>query len=288
MTPNRASEPEATERLASRICGDEITAFDYRTGRALDEFIAFTGIDAQFEEGDSRWRHALSFARACNASEEGRSGLPREVERLLEAMLAPGEFSSEAGRKSAFDELNDVLAGASAEIGMALDGSVQVRSTRRDERQAVVDEIIHSSFRDSLAESDLDSARAHYRKARQLFDAPEPDYENAAKEAVCCIESLAAALTGEPNFNRAIGKATREGSVPPALGWDDQEALRLPRRSAGCCPWRSRQSERLSRGRPVRRQRCRRRRSLPPRLPDEVMGSAKQQQLEEWNQAALA
>jgi hypothetical protein len=97
-------------------------------------------------------------------------------------------------------------------------GQVELLSTVTSRGQEIIERDIHTAFDQVLDDRTLDAAREHLRKARQLLGAADPDYANAAKEAVCMVESLAVTLTGERDLNRAISKSVRAGIVPAPLG----------------------------------------------------------------------
>jgi hypothetical protein len=155
---------------------------------------------------------------------EGGSGLGREVEKIIEALLDRREFDSEDQRDEALLKVNQILAGLPAEARVAADGSVQVVSTKQTRAQRVLDEQIHTVFGGVIADSELAASRIHYAKARRYLGAADPDYENAAKEAVSSVESLVTRLTGESDYTRAIKKATDAGLIPRPI---DDLAIKL-------------------------------------------------------------
>jgi hypothetical protein len=127
--------PRQINALASCICGDDDAAdFDYRRYVDIESFIAFTGAEVG-KLPSSRWNYARSFIEACQAAgEEGTSGLGREVEKMVEALLDRREFSSESRRDEALLKVNQILTGMPVEARIGPDGSVQVVSTSRQPR----------------------------------------------------------------------------------------------------------------------------------------------------------
>jgi hypothetical protein len=75
-----------------------------------------------------------------------------------------------------------------------------------------------------LGDSRLDSARKHFGKALQFFRQPsKPDFENAVKEAVCCVEAVGKALFPQAKAATLGDLAkwlvtNRDVRVPKALG----------------------------------------------------------------------
>ncbi|OQB25505.1 MAG: hypothetical protein BWY10_02498 [Chloroflexi bacterium ADurb.Bin180] len=74
-----------------------------------------------------------------------------------------------------------------------------------------------------LAEPQYKKALAHIRKALERFNRrPDPDYENCVKEAVCCMEKVAAVLLGKNGvgeFDTLVRtkRGCEAGQIPPAL-----------------------------------------------------------------------
>jgi len=120
--------------------------------------------------------------------------------------------------------VNQILSGLPVEARVAADGSVQVTSTKQTRAQSLLDEQIHTVFGTVVADSALAAARIHYAKSQRYLNAADPDFENAAKEAVSCVESLVKTLTGEADYTRAIKKATDAGFIPRPI---DELAIKL-------------------------------------------------------------
>jgi hypothetical protein len=210
--------PRQVDAVASAICGDNATPFAYRTGTQLTRFVAFTGVDVAWLEGSSRFYDMQAFADACNATPPGPSGLPTALERVFEALLDLREFPDWETQERAITDLSRALGSLRVEFIVSRGGQVEVRGRGHTPGQTIIEEEITTVFGEALQDSRLTAAREHYRKAKGLLSAREPDHANAAKEAVCAIESLLKALTGETDFNRAIEKAIRAGDVPRPLG----------------------------------------------------------------------
>jgi hypothetical protein len=143
---------------------------------------------------------------------------------MVEALLDRREFSSESRRDEALLKANQILTGMPVEARIGPDGSVQVVSTSRSRAQEVLDKQIHTAFRTVIDDSALTASRMHYTKAKRYLEAAQPDYENAAKEAVSSIESLVKSLTGESDYTKAIKKATDAGLIPRPI---DEIAIKL-------------------------------------------------------------
>jgi hypothetical protein len=220
--------PRQIQSLATLICGDgEDSPTDYRRFVDIEAFISFTGVhvDADSLDGASRWKCASSFVQAAQSSNsEGSSGLARDAEQVIESLLDLREFSSEDRRDEALLKVNQILAGIPVEAQVAGDGSVSIASTTQPRSQRVLDEQIHTTFGEVIADSSLAASRMHYAKAQRFLNAADPDYENAAKEAVSALESLAKTLTGESDYTRAIKKATDAGLIPRPI---DDIAIKL-------------------------------------------------------------
>lgn len=209
--------PRQIESLAGAICGGEGTPIDYRSSERIDRFRAFVGIDVEWTPGSSRWKDTVAFLEACNGDQIGRSELPTNIERVVTALLDRREFSTDQSQDQAIGFIRDILAGQPLAIRHDSYRNIEIVSTRNSAGQDVIEQEIHTVFERVVGEEDLRAARAHYKKARQMLTAGQPDYENAAKEAVCCIESLSATLTGERNLNQAMAKAVRKGLIPLPL-----------------------------------------------------------------------
>jgi hypothetical protein len=210
--------PRQVDAVASAFCGDNATPFAYRTGTQLTRFVAFTGVDVSWLEGSSRFYDMQAFVDACNGTAPGPSGLPVGLERVFEALLDLREFSDRETQARAIADLMRALSSLPVEFVVDRGGQVEVRGQGHTPAQAIIEEEITTVFGEALQDSRLAAAREHYRKAKGLLNGRDPDYANAAKEAVCAIESLIKALTGETDFNRAIEKAVRAGDVPRPLG----------------------------------------------------------------------
>ena len=223
--------PRQIQSLATLVCGrqneDWDTPTEYRTMVDIESFTQFTGIGITLDStGLSRWNYARSFIELVQQTEreEGGSGLGRQTEMLIEALLDVREFPSEDQRDGALLRVNQILTGLPAEARVASDGSVQVVSTTQTRAQRVLDEQIHTVFGAVISDSALAASRVHYAKAHKYLTAADPDYENAAKEAVSSVESLVKALTGETDYVRAIKKATDAGLIPRPI---DDIAIKL-------------------------------------------------------------
>ena len=210
--------PRHVQAFGGFICGGDGELFEYRRMVDIESFFNFAGADPGHFNGGSRWQSACNFVDACNATaEQGPSELPRAVEQVLIALLDLREFSSVEQRALAVDKVNEALRGIPVTVRIAADGTPQVVSTRRSREQSLLDEQIHTVFGDALKDSQLHAAREHYAKARRYIYGRDPDYENAAKEAVCSIESLATVLTGAPDLPKALKKAAGAGHIPHAI-----------------------------------------------------------------------
>lgn len=218
--------PRQIQTLANFVCGDTSGPFGYRRMVDIDAFFEFTGAEPVGSvEGGSRWTSACGFIESCQRSQaEGESGLSREVEKVIEALLDRREFDSDADRDEGVRMVNEALRGVPVEVRVAGDGSVRAVSTKRTRSQVVLDEQIHTAFGTVIRESDLAAARTHYSKAKRYLSGPERDYENAAKEAVSSLESLVLALTGESDFARAVKKAAAADLLPRPV---DEIAIKL-------------------------------------------------------------
>lgn len=220
--------PRQVQSLAGCICGDdEDGPFDYRRMVDIDSFVRFTGAEVgEFGEGGlSRWNYSVAFIEAAQLEGgEGPSGLSIEVEKILAALLDLREFRNEDRRDEALLKVNGILSGIPVEARVASDGSVQIVSTKQTRSQRILDEQIHTVFGEVLDDADLNASRLHYAKAKKYLEAADPDYENAAKEAVSSVESLVRALTGESDYTKAIKKARDAGLIPRPI---DEIAIKL-------------------------------------------------------------
>jgi len=218
--------PRQIQSLATLICGGEDLPTEYRRMVDIEAFLRFS--DAQigeFDSGGSRWTYSCAFTEAAQSvAVKGASGLSREIEKIIEALLDVREFRSEDQRDEALLEVNQILAGIPVEAQVAGDGSVKVVSTKRSRSQRVLDEQIHTVFGQVVADARLAASRSHYAKAQRYLTAADPDYENAAKEAVSSIESLVKVLTGVSDYSRAIKKVTEAGLIPRPI---DDIAIKL-------------------------------------------------------------
>jgi len=209
--------PRQVQTIGGFICGGD-EAFEYRRMVDIEEFFVFTGAEPGPFDSGSRWQTACGFIDACQAtSEQGASELPRAVEQVLVALLDPREFASDERHVLAVEKVNEALRGIPVAVRPATDGTPQVVSTRRTREQSLLDEQIHTVFGDALKDSQLRAAREHYAKAKRYIYGAEPDYPNAAKEAVCSIESLAVVLTGAADLPKALRKAANAGHIPQPI-----------------------------------------------------------------------
>jgi hypothetical protein len=220
--------PRQIQALAGLILGGgDDSPVQYRTRTEIESLVQLANTGIEFSGyGLSRFDYASRFIDlAQTGSSEGASGLSRATEQILEALLDVREFASEDLRDEALLRINQsVLNGIPAEARIADDGSVEIVSTRQTRSQRVLDEQIHTAFGGTVSESALIASRTHYAKARRHLTAANPDYENAAKEAVTSLESLVLTLTGETDFIRAIRKMTDAGLIPRPL---DDIAVKL-------------------------------------------------------------
>jgi hypothetical protein len=219
--------PRQVQALAALICGDGDLPTDYRRFVDLEQFFRWAGITVQFESsGMSRKTYAAAFIEGAEAlsETEGASGLAVEVEQILEAVLDLREFETEDKRDEALLMVNQILQGIPVEARVAADGSIQIASTTQTRAERVIDEQIHTVFGEVVTDSALAASRTHYAKAKRYLTGADPDYENAAKEAVSSLESLFKVLTGENDFRRAIRKATDAGLIPRPI---DEIATKL-------------------------------------------------------------
>jgi hypothetical protein len=210
--------PKQVQAIAGFICGGS-EPWPYRRMVDISSFVRFTGVEVPHEiEVGSRIASACAFVEeAADGKQPGHSGLGRDTEKVLVALLDRREFETDERHRSAVQSVRDTLAGLPLEVVADDTGQIEIRSTRRDRARRVLDEQIHTAFGDVLADEDLASARRHYGKAKALLEGREPDYENSCKESVCTIESPATALTGEKDLPTAIKKAARAELIPRPL-----------------------------------------------------------------------
>ena len=210
--------PQQIERLTACICGGELEGFEYRRQVDIDSFARFSGVLGR--EGGyvgSRFNSTRAWLDDANRSEAGASGLPVDVERIIVALLDRREFDSDEVHDIAVGFVATILQGTSASIAIETDRAIKIVSATRNRRQDGLEKQIHTSLGEILAGSALHSGRIHYAKARRFLHGAPPDYENACKEAVCCLEAVATALTGERDFPTAMKKARAAGLIPPPL-----------------------------------------------------------------------
>lgn len=185
----------------------------------IAEFVRFTGTGIVHDElAGSRFKSALTFVGAAEADQAtGPSGLTRKTEQVIESLLDRREFGSDVRHGDAARAVQEALGGLPIEVRVDDVGGVEIVSTRRERGRRVLDERVRTAFGTVLEADDLSSARRHFTKAKGFLEGRSPDYENACKEAVCTIESLATAMTGEKDLPAAIKKAAREGLIPRPL-----------------------------------------------------------------------
>lgn len=207
--------PRQVDDLANRICGGE-GAFEYRTANQLDQFFDFADIDVSEAGGGSRFYFTQDVVAGANRSSPGPSGLPQAIEEVVKALLDPREFKDTARHVDAVDDVAELLrpAGALAEFR---DPDVVLRSTRRSRSQEVLEEQIHTVFGKTVDDEAFSAARTHYRKAKRYVEAPGVDYENACKEAICSIESIALTLTGGSDLVKELRRLAREDHIPKPI-----------------------------------------------------------------------
>lgn len=203
-------------RLAACITGDhESGVFPYRRHVDLDEFFkGFPEVHWQDDQADSRNTRAARFLNACNRSEVGSNGAPKQLEQVLLSLLDLGEFDDRDTQQAAINEVNQVLDGYDLLVDARATGELEVVDTRRGRGQRLLDAELQTAFGDILHESDLRVARVHYANAQRLLT--DGDFANAAKEAVCSVEAYLRALTGEADVKKALRKAA-SGGVPKPL-----------------------------------------------------------------------
>jgi hypothetical protein len=68
---------------------------------------------------------------------------------------------------------------------------------------------------DRLTEARYDASAQQLRKAYGFLAGEHPDYENAAKEAVGALESLARQMSGEATLGRSAATLLRRGAIDP-------------------------------------------------------------------------
>lgn len=209
--------PKQVQAIAGFICG-ATDPWPYRRMVDISGFMQFTGVEVPHKIEGSRSTSAWAFVEAAEDGEQtGHSGLGRDTEKVLEALLDRREFDTDEQHRSAVRSVQDTLAGLPLEIVADDTGQIEIRSTRRDRARRILDEQIHTAFGDLLSDESLASARRHFSKARGFLEGREPDYENSCKESVCTIESLATALTEERDLPTAIKKAARAELIPRPL-----------------------------------------------------------------------
>jgi hypothetical protein len=210
--------PKQVQAIAGFICGGD-DPWPYRRMVDISSFVRFTGVEVPHEiEVGSRFVSACAFVEeAEDDKQQGHSGLARDTEKVLEALLDRREFDTDEQHRSAIESVQDTMAGLPLEVVADDTGQIEIRSTRRDRARRVLDEQIHTAFGDVLSGEDLASARRHYGKAKRFLETREPDYENSCKESVCTIESLATTLTGEKDLPTAVKKAARAKLIPRPL-----------------------------------------------------------------------
>lgn len=170
--------PRQLQRFAGLICGSEgdDALVSYRTGVEIDQFIGFTGVEVQPREAGTRFDRVCAFLEAAQAEEDaGTSGLPRNTEKVLVALLDLREFNSTAARAAALGEVNSILEGLPARLVENRDRTVRVVSTVTTQAERVLNERIHTVFGTTLADSALSPARVHYQKAKRYLDRTNPD-----------------------------------------------------------------------------------------------------------------
>jgi hypothetical protein len=219
--------PRQIQALADLVCGNGEEPTDYRRFVDIEAFMRWAGLTVSFDAtGMSRSTFVQAWIEGSEALSEGegKSGLAREIEQIIEALLDLREFRSEDQRDAALLRVNEILKGLPVEARVAADDSVEVVSIRQTRSQRVLDEQIHTVFGEAIASSALAASRTHYAKAHRHLTAASPDYENAAKEAVSSLESVVLTLTRERDFGRAIRKATDAGLIPRPI---DELAIKL-------------------------------------------------------------
>lgn len=70
---------------------------------------------------------------------------------------------------------------------------------------------------DRLRDPRYRASDAHLKKAYAFLQSTSPDYENAMKEAVVALESLARQITGESTLGRAADALERQKQVVPPV-----------------------------------------------------------------------
>jgi hypothetical protein len=185
----------------------------------IASFVRFTSVEIAHDvEVGSRFVSACAFLEeADERGQAGHSGLGRDTEKVLEALLDRREFDTDEQHRAAVQSVRDTLVGLPLEVVADDTGQIEILGTRRDRARRLLDEQIHTAFGDVLSNENLASARRHYGKAKGFLEARQPDYENSCKESVCTLESLATALTGEKDLPMAIKKAARAGLIPRPL-----------------------------------------------------------------------
>jgi hypothetical protein len=210
--------PRQTQAIAGFICGEAVP-WEYRRMVDIESFVRFTGTGIDHDPlAGSRFKSALAFVEEAEADPQaGASGLTRNTESVLVALLDQREFESDERHRDAVQVVREALGGLPIDVRFDDTGQIEIVSTRRDRTRRLLDEQIHTAFGTVLTSGDLSAARRHYGKAKGFLEGRDPDYENSCKESVCTIESLVTAITGEANLPAAIKKASREGLIPRPL-----------------------------------------------------------------------
>ncbi len=208
--------PRQIDDLVSRVCGESVDAFEYRTANQLRQFFDFADVDVSEAGAGSRGSVTQNVVTAANKTTPGVSGLPGGIEKIVKALLDPREFTDEARHADAVDDLAELLrpAGALAEFR---NPNVVLRSTQMSRGQKVLEEQVHTVFGETLDDEAFTSARTHYRKARRYASGPEADYENACKESMCAIESMVLTLTGGKDLVKDLRRLAQEGRIPKPI-----------------------------------------------------------------------
>lgn len=209
--------PTEIDGLAGCICGGDGTSQPYRTGTNIDRFRGFVGARVSWMPGGSRFYDSQSYLEACNETAPGATGLPSAIEKVITGLVDRRHFDRDDAQDDAIAEVTRILDFHQVRFVVGPRREVELVAAQTP-GQEVIDAEIHTAFESVLRESDLASAREHYRKARRFLRSAEPDYANAAKEAVCAVEAMLLALTQERDFNRAVERAVRTGDVPRPLG----------------------------------------------------------------------
>ena len=208
--------PRQIDALANCICGGGKPEFVYRTAAQLDQFFDFCEIDTTAAKGTSRFYFTQDVINRANRSPLGPSGLPGEIEAIIEALLDPREFDEPRRHADAVDEIAELLRPAGALVEFR-DPDLVIRSTRKSKSQQVLEQQIHTVFGKALDDEALSAARVHYRKAKRYLEGPETDYENACKEAMCTIESIVLTLASGNDLPKVLRRLAQEGHIPKPI-----------------------------------------------------------------------